>query len=202
MDTRMLLIALFVVSVIYQPSSFAEVYQWTDANGTEHYSDTPPQSNGNSSKLKKLKIKKRKEQTTQPQLSQNKDEIKTVTNPTINNTSKTPENNSINPDTENEIKSTWRAFRDAISSGNAQRAVNYLVSSRRQEQFEIFKESGNKLPLLAKEMNEISSVKHVYDNTSAVAIMYRNENVAGKTTQVEFSIDFVRENGRWKIAYY
>lgn len=202
MNTIKLLIALFIVSLIYQSPSFAEVYQWTDANGSEHFSDTLPQSNGNSIKLNKLKIKKRDEQTTPPQLSQKREEIKTVTNPSVNCASKTPENNTINPETVNEIKSTWRAFRDAICSGNAQGAVNYLVSSRRQEQLEMFKESGNKLPLLAKEMNDISAVKRVYDNTSAVAIMYRSEKVAGKITQVEFSIDFVKENGRWKIAYY
>jgi hypothetical protein len=50
-------------------------------------------------------------------------------------------------------------------------------------------------------MNDIE-ISHVYDNNSAVAKMYRDEMVGGQMKRNEFSIDFIKENGKWRILYY
>jgi hypothetical protein len=159
--------AILMFCLAFNSILFAEVYQWTDADGSEHFSDTPPASNR---KTKKLKIIKTSEPISASVPLQN--DIK----PERKEQNIIVENQKNDPATEREIKSTWQAFRDAVARGNAQEAASQFASRTRSNQLEVFKELGNKLPGLAKEMNDIE-ISHVYDNNSAVAKMYRNEMV-------------------------
>ena len=49
MKARLLLLVLLAAGV---PASAAQVYSWTDANGTRHFSDSPPPANVNAQKIK------------------------------------------------------------------------------------------------------------------------------------------------------
>ncbi len=49
MKARLLLLVLLAAGV---PALAAQVYSWTDANGTRHFSDSPPPPNVNAHKLK------------------------------------------------------------------------------------------------------------------------------------------------------
>jgi hypothetical protein len=51
MKCNWLMLALLTVAV---PAAAAEMYSWTDANGTKHFSDSPPPA---SVKAKKLQVK-------------------------------------------------------------------------------------------------------------------------------------------------
>jgi hypothetical protein len=50
MKARLLLLVLLLAAGV--PVSAGEVYSWTDANGVQHFSDSPPPPNVNARKLK------------------------------------------------------------------------------------------------------------------------------------------------------
>ena len=194
----LLFFSMLILCLFSHNRALAEVYQWTDDDGTEHFSDSPTTGSKGKSKFKKVKMSKKTINNEQ-----------TPTDPMNNRNSSTSEtnndkiNNRIDAKAEGELKLVWQTYRNALARGDVQSALNQISVNSRAEEAEMYKALGNKLHSMVEVLKDIESIE--VRGEWAVGRFYRDKEVIDNGQKVKIdngSIDFVKENGRWKILKY
>jgi hypothetical protein len=189
----------------YHSESCAELYQWTDTNGSVHFSDNPM-----SVPKGKRPIVRQDDKAGPPpsplQLSstttlQNTKQV-TQASPVIKADEIKPEKYKRGSaefvTLERQLSTTWNNMRQALKVRNIEGALAYFTESTRDSFRDQFTAMKKDLPEIAKEMGEARLVKFEEDSIAECDIR-RVEN--GET--YSFMLQFVRDyDGIWRIRTF
>jgi len=90
---------------------------------------------------------------------------------------------------------TWNAMKAALLSGNLQEAARHFSSQSADQYFRTFTSMGS--TLISATMNKTLTVATIEAETA----QYYFDDVIGGVT-VTFPVEFVKENGIWKILEF
>jgi hypothetical protein len=209
---QLILIVVFLANLSRADFVTAEMYQWSDSDGAVHFSDNPmsipkgerPLVRQDITNAEKEPVQKPvQKQPLHKKFKKARKATKSFdrqTDTTAGNTPTAPpliakENrSSYDPTIEAQIKIVWKSFRNALARQDAETALGMICSEDRTEFKEVFKALGAKMPLLNNELGEIELISR--DESRATCRML------GKGSETAPTMDFVKENGIWKITKF
>ena len=190
MKEELRILGLILAILLCVAINIEAAYTWTDSEGTIHFSDNPPASpQGQKVRVKKI--------TVDPQ--QNPE--RAVSSATETNASRQSKNDNkdtgYDSNVEFQLRAVWSEFRNAVARKDANAAANLISANRRDECREGFIQVGSKLDEMKQYVTEIELV--YVSGDWAKCRTYREEVLSGKKTRLAFPVNFVKENGQWKI---
>lgn len=171
-------------------NAFAEFYQWTDANGTVHFSDSPVNAPKN-----KPPIVRRDEMNESPSTPRNQSTPKVVQQPLNkeqigSKTERLPEQGQFD---DSSLVSMWNSMISCISRGDTTTALSYIHPRARQQYKQMFNALKPKLPeIMATRRNfallQSGERRATYELTTSEA-----------GGNYSYEVVFVKDDSKWWI---
>jgi hypothetical protein len=188
METSIKIILIICLLFLCNTLTSAEIYQWTDSDGSVHFSDTPV----NVPKGKKPTVRS-DEPNVNSSTSPKHSRPFTVPEKIIQ---QSPENNNIIPPDPRFASPdmTWNLYKESLVKGDLESVLQCLSPNYALIQQQIFQPLGKEgMKKIGLEMRPIQKVKQ--DKETAKYRIRKNE----KGKEITYYIQFINIEGNWKI---
>ena len=101
---------------------------------------------------------------------------------------------------ENLLKGKWEGIKTKTAAMDVEGALSFLPTSSQADYRDIFTSLGSRLPVLSQDLPSIK-LKSV-TNSRAKCLLLRQETVLGQQKTVGYPVNFIKENGIWKLREF